>query len=227
VAPSELIPISVPRAIVIAGRAVSVPRTITKRSRRDMWPKCGRPRRRDGKPCQAPGSGIGGACRFHGGHGWDDRIGSLVLFDHWDARDVGRRRRPGSWSMWAASQKAWSEGTRRDGRFDLPRGPRGGKPEWARRGRWPCLIGIRAVVALVRKGRVSRIVVSKARTWRQLVTLREMLRVHGWSDKAWHRFCAEHLRLAPELFSPPRARRQFFVAVPDLPEGQGWFTQVH
>lgn len=150
------------------------------------WAPCGA-RTRLGRPCRAPGAGIGGRCIMHGGCG----VGSFVLlsgagpFERWTHADGTLS--PRTWSTRLVPAELWRSVTR-DGAEDFD----SLWPDWrpaadvhrnhARVRRcWPALVGLRVARRMLERGRITRCIVDGPRTARKLRTLRPP----SWSDQQW------------------------------------------
>lgn len=151
------------------------------RAASSSWPQCGA-RTRSGRPCVAPGGGVGGRCPNHGGV---PGLGAFVL-------QVGLDRFPGPgrhhWSCQVWSPKSWAlaGGTDNSAPPDIK----------ARAGKWPQVVGLRVARRLVERDRVTRVHLGTVRDARQLRTLLRAARVPD--IQAW---CAEHVACPDDLAS--------------------------
>lgn len=156
------------------------------------WPKCGA-RTRAGRPCVAPGAGVGGRCPNHGGvpHG-----GPFVLLPGLDPEDRfnGEDMDPRRWTARLVPTDLWRAVSADGARdfelslFDYRAGTPASDPLRKKTERWPQLVGLRVARRLVERGRVSVAVVDSARTAKKLGVLRPA----AWSDEQWSAWVAEH-----------------------------------
>jgi len=166
------------------------------------WPPCGA-RTRTGRPCVAPGAGVGGRCPNHGGVPHSGPF-ALLPGEDWRERDA-EAGAPRAWSARIVPTKVWRSVTM-DGALDFD----GAYPvriggRWhgdlrrvdERDGRhvvklWPQLIGLRVARRLMERGRITHAVVPDTRAARKLRTLRPP----EWTDVRWEAWLEQHIVLA-------------------------------